>query len=171
MNALFADGGVISKNPSSIGGTWAFRIISKDVVVCERSGVITPLQADLPTITNNLTEMLALVRGLQTLCLTPKWTGVIYSDSQITLGRVFEGWKWTGIPAWLHKEYQSARSGLLCWDEIQHVLLSGHPTKAQLEAGTGSGGRPVSIHNVWCDKACGEEAKKFMEFHYGDVPF
>jgi ribonuclease HI len=160
---LYADGGVIHKNPSQTGGTWAFRIVANGVVVCERSGVITPLQAGLATITNNLTEMLAVVNGLKTLCSTPRWVGTVYSDSQITLGRVFEGWKWTGIPAWLHADYQTARRGLLCWDQIQHVLLSGHPTKAQLEAGTGKGGRPVSIHNVWCDKRCGEEAEKFGE--------
>jgi ribonuclease HI len=160
---LYADGGVIQKNPSKTGGTWAFRIVANGVVVCERSGVITPLQAGLETITNNLTEMLAVINGLKVLGSTPKWIGTVYSDSQITLGRVFEGWKWTGIPGWLHSDYQAARHGLLCWDQIQHVLLSGHPTRAQLEAGTGKGGRPVSIHNVWCDKRCGEEAAKFGE--------
>lgn len=159
MNELYADGGVIGKNPSNVGGTWAFRVVGDGVVVSERCGLIRPADAKLPMITNNLTEMLALVRGLLKVSELPKWTGTVYSDSQITLGRVFEGWKWNNIPDWLHKEYQQARKQLLCWDQINHVLLSGHPTKVQLEAGIGKGNRPVSEHNVWCDRACGQVAK------------
>lgn len=163
MNALYADGGVIKKNPSTVGGTWAFRITSAGVVVAEHSGIITPADARVPAVTNNLTEMLALVRGLQALGKTnSKWTGTVYSDSQITLGRAFEGWKWTGIPSWLMGEYQYARKRLVNWDQIGHVLLSGHPTRDQIEQGIGKGGRPVSIHNQWCDKACGIAAKNYL---------
>ena len=49
------------------------------------------------------------------------------------------------------------------WEQIRYVLLSGHPTKAQLALGIGKGGRPVSEHNVWCDHECGRRAKGFME--------
>jgi ribonuclease HI len=160
---LFADGGVIKKNPSTIGGTWAFRIVLNGVVRCERSGVITPAEAQLPAITNNLTEMIAVVQGLKQLTLTPQFCGTVYSDSQITLGRVFEGWKWTGIPTWLHLQFQRAREGLKRWDQIQHVLLAGHPTRAQLEAGIGRHGYPVSEHNVWCDKACTQAALEYLK--------
>lgn len=165
-NALFADGGVIGANPSGIGGTWAWRWVRESLVVCDGllvtqdSGVITPRQADLPSITNNLTEMLALVRGLQALSIS--WTGTVYSDSQITLGRVFQGWKWKNIPLWLHHEYQQARARLVSWEKIKWVLLQGHPTRAELAAGVGSRGYPVSEHNVWCDKACGESAAEFL---------
>jgi ribonuclease HI len=159
MNYLYTDGGVININPSPIGGTWAFRIVSDNKVICERGGVITPVQAGLPKITNNLTEMLAVIRGLQELRVAPDWTGTICSDSMITLGRIFDGWKWTGIPLWLHKEYQAVRLHFRCWDEIDHILLSGHPTKSQLMAGIGRGGRPVSIHNVWCDKECSKQSE------------
>jgi len=161
MNELYADGGVIDKNPSAIGGTWAYRIVSSPKPIIFLVGYITPKRAKLPSITNNLTEMLALVRGLE--ALPTDWVGTVYSDSQITLGRAFEGWKWNGIPDWLHHDYQDARKHLLHWDQINHILLSGHPTRAQLAAGIGKNGRPVSIHNVWCDKACSEMAKTYRE--------
>jgi ribonuclease HI len=159
-NALFADGGVIGANPSAIGGTWAWRWVCETRVLVQHSGVITPRQADLPAITNNLTEMLALVRGLQTL--PDAWVGTVYSDSQITLGRIFQGWKWKNIPLWLHHDYQQARGRLVNWDQIGFVLLQGHPTRAELAAGVGSRGYPVSEHNVWADKACGERAAEFL---------
>lgn len=159
-NALFADGGVIGANPSGIGGTWAWRMVSNEQVFQQAAGVITPRQADMPAITNNLTEMLALVRGLQALPVS--WAGTVYSDSQITLGRVFQCWKWKNIPMWLHHEYQEARSRLVNWEQIRGVLLQGHPTKAELAAGVGSRGYPVSEHNVWCDMACGLRAADFL---------
>ena len=161
MNELYCDGGVININPSPVGGTWAFRILSDGEVMEEASGIITPEQAKTEMVTNNLTEMLALVRGIQRLPNT--WTGTIYSDSQITLGRAFMGWKWTGIPKWLYEDFGRAVKALRNWEQIRYVLLSGHPTKAQLALGIGKGGRPVSEHNVWCDHECGRRAKGFME--------
>lgn len=160
MHQLFADGGVININPSPIGGTWAYRILADDLVVCEKSGVITPAQAKLPAISNNLTEMCALVAGLR--ALPADWQGTVYSDSQVTLGRVFMEWKWNNVPDWLHKKFQDAQSRLIHWKDIQYILLDGHPTRAQLEAGTGKRGHPVSPHNVWCDQACGLAAQQFL---------
>src|SRR5574338_1198510 len=104
MNGLYVDGGVIGKNPSTQGGTWAARLMRDAFVVCEIKGVVTPKEAKLKEITNNLTEMLALIRGLQ--LLPTAWTGTIFSDSMVTLGRVFEGWKWNGIPPWMHRDFQ-----------------------------------------------------------------
>ena len=164
MTNLYCDGGVIGKNPSPIGGTWAFCVVDVelfDLHIIEQSGVIVPAQARLPEITNNLTEMLALVRGLQNL--PDDWKGTVYSDSQITLGRVFDGWKWNGIPNWLHVEFQRERKRLCNWEYIRWQLLQGHPTRAELDAGIGKRGYPVSIHNQWCDRACGAEADKFMK--------
>jgi ribonuclease HI len=159
MNALYCDGGVIQINPSPIGGTYAYRILQDDQVIRENAGLIAA-SPDLPLITNNLTEMLALVNGLADL--PADWIGTIYSDSQITLGRAFLGWKWTNVPYWLRKGYAEQRFRLLNWSLIQHQLLSGHPTKAQLAAGIGKHGFPVSEHNVWCDKACGKIADSVL---------
>lgn len=168
MNQLFCDGGVIGANPSGIGRTWAFKRIhvsdfdaGQAPVVYSESGVITPRKAGMPSITNNLTEMLALLKGLASL--DKDWNGTIYSDSQITLGRAFMGWKWKNIPMWMHAEFQRERARLWRWDEIKYVLLDGHPTIAQLAAGIGKRGGPVSEHNVWCDQACTAAGQDYLQ--------
>jgi hypothetical protein len=38
--------------------------------------------------------------------------------------------------------------------EWERVLLQGHPSELDLSTGMGFKGRPVSIHNAWCDTAC-----------------
>lgn len=157
QHLLFVDGGVIGRNPSEIGGTWAARLIYADQIVDEQSGVITPQQAGLPAITNNLTEMAALVKGLR--MLPSNWRGVICSDSQITLGRAFDGWRWAGIPDWLYRAFGYQVKRLVHWEKIDCVLLAGHPTKAQLAEGT-KNGLPVSIHNVAVDRLCKEQAER-----------
>jgi ribonuclease HI len=160
-NQLYCDGGCITPNPSTVGGTWAYRLLHNGVPIRENSGTITTYQAEMETVSNNLTEMLALVRGLEILPVA--WCGTVYSDSQITLGRAFGTWKWNNIPAWLLDDFQAAKARLLNYAQIRHVLLQGHPTRKELAAGFGSRGYPVSIHNVFCDQACNEQARKFLE--------
>lgn len=157
-NKLFVDGGVIRKNPSTIGGTWAWRHINPDGKINSGSGVITPSQAGMPAITNNLTEMLALLYGLSNL---PRgWVGTVYSDSAITLGRAFMGWRWSGIPSWMLDLYKINAHHIN--DKVRWVQLDGHPTKAQLLSGIGKRGNPVSEHNVWCDAACGRAGEHYL---------
>jgi ribonuclease HI len=160
-NKLYADGGVITHNPSEIGGTWAYRILKDGLVTCEFSGILTPKQAKMVTVSNNLTEMCAVIAGLR--ALPDDWTGTIYSDSQITLGRLFMSWKWNEIPQWLHDMYKDAQKRLVNWERLTWVLLDGHPTKAHLAAGLGKRGHPVSEHNKWCDQACTAAAKHYLE--------
>jgi ribonuclease HI len=164
MNELYCDGGVMAVNPSPYGGMYAYRILSDGEVVHEHAEIIFPYQAELPTISNNLTEMMALVCGLETLPID--WTGTVFSDSQVTLGRAFLGWKWNNVPEWLVKRFDNAKARLIHWEQIQWVLLDGHPTREQLLRGTGKRGHAVSAHNVWCDKACQMLVKQFMA-----VPF
>lgn len=152
MNGLYVDGGVIAANPSLIGGTYAWCQVVDDMRTVEGMGVISPSQAQMPAVSNNLTEMLALVKGLESL--PEDWKGEVFSDSQITLGRAFTGWKWTHIPTWLHLRYSRVREYLVYFDRFEYTLLAGHPTKVQLAAGVGRHGYPVSVHNVWCDDAC-----------------
>ena len=158
ITAVYADGGVIGANPSPIGGTWAYvHVDAGGVVVARDSAVVTP-RPSVPLITNNLTEMIALVRALA--ALPAGWAGHVYSDSQITLGRLFLGWKMQGIPPVLIKQGAAALERL----DIPHIrwtLLDGHPTKAQLLAGVGKRGNPVSVHNVTCDQECGRLAREF----------
>ena len=163
---LYADGGVIGQNPSAVGGTWAWRQVSEvpgmgDVVGASSAGVITPKEAGMLAISNNLTEMLAVLRGLESL--PADWVGTVCSDSQVTLGRLFAGWKWTNIPLWMHQLYQEQAKRLVYWSAIRHQLLAGHPTRAQLQAGAGHSGLPVSEHNKWCDAMCGLAAEAHLK--------
>lgn len=167
MNELFCDGGVVGANPSPFGGTYAWRRVEDGVVIAEGARFISTADARVPAVTNNLTEMLALIKGLE--CLPADWQGTVLSDSQITLGRAFMGWKWNNIPAWVHHRFQTGRARLVHYDAFEHVLLAGHPTRAQLAAGVGRHGYRVSEHNVWCDKACGvagQEALDQMQFKF-----
>ena len=160
MNSLFCDGGVIKKNPSKIGGTWACKIVNGSAVGTF-SGVITPAEAHVAAVTNNLTEMFALVNGL--MRLDWNWVGTIYSDSQITIGRAKLGWKWKNIPQWLYELFgREAARHHDYWDSIQWVLLGGHPTKKDLERGFRDDMAPVHINNVWCDQECQRLAKEFL---------
>jgi hypothetical protein len=93
--AVYADGGVVGRNPSVDGGTWAWaHVNAAGERVAQGSGYTFFYDAgggDYGTpISNNYTEeMLALVNGL--LALPGGWYGTVYSDSQITLGRLFWG--------------------------------------------------------------------------------
>lgn len=160
ITSIYADGGVIRINPSPIGGTWAFcHVDEAGARIRTASGVVIP-RSTCPLITNNLTEMIALVKGLE--ALPEGWAGVVCSDSQITLGRLFEGWKMSGIPPVLIRQGADAMARL-DWTHCSYVLLDGHPTKAQLVAGIGKRGGPVSEHNVFCDRQCQQAAAAFME--------
>lgn len=150
--ALYTDGGVIGANPSRVGGTWSYCLVdAAGERIVEASGVITPAQAQMPAITNNLTELLALVYGLERLPLG--WAGTVYSDSWVSLQRVFLAAKLRNVPHWLVQRLHALqRSGKLA--EMKYELLDGHPTRAELLAGIGKRGHPVSTHNVWADEAC-----------------
>lgn len=158
IKAVYADGGVIQVNPSPIGGTWAWcHVDAEGTRIQIASGVVIP-RTSCPLITNNLTEYIAVVKALE--ALPEGWHGTVYSDSQVTIGRIFWGWKQSNLPPVLMRQADAAKARInfpLC----RAVLLDGHPTKAQLLAGVGKRGNLVSEHNVWCDKRCGEEAAAF----------
>jgi len=158
---LYADGGVISRNPSTVGGTWAYRVLGQDDQVIEQQfGAIIPAEVDVSAITNNLTELYAVLLGLEVLPVD--FSGSVCSDSEVTLGRLFWGWRWSHIPMWMHHRYQRLRGRFASWERITPVLLAGHPTRAQLAAGIGHGGLPVSVHNVWCDQACQQAGRIYL---------
>jgi ribonuclease HI len=170
LNQLFVDGGVVGANPSYIGGTYAWRQVVDGQPVAEGAHFISAADARVKAVTNNLTEMLAMIKGLESL--PDDWKGTVCSDSMITLGRIFKGWKWTKIPNWVIRRFDAVRTRLVHFDEFEHILLCGHPTKAQLAAGVGRHGYPVSEHNVWCDLACrkaGEEGLQSMQYKFQPI--
>lgn len=162
VDRLYCDGGCIGPNPSVLGGTWAIRLLHGEDILYEAAGHILVEESGMETVSNNLTEMLALVNGLE--ILPEDWIGTVYSDSLITLGRAFKEYKWNNIPLWLFQRFGRAVARLKNWAVIDWVLLQGHPTKKELAAGIGSKGYPVSIHNVWCDKACNLVSENFRKY-------
>ena len=152
--AVYCDGGVIGRNPSEVGGTWAWCTVNAAGEVLERdSGVIEGL------CTNNVSEFVAAVRALEHL--PNKWRGQLCSDSAVTLGRLCAGWALQNLPPeWIERgARQLKRLG-----PLRPVLLQGHPTKEELAEGVGKrNGYPVSVHNVWCDEECGRQAVKYRE--------
>jgi len=112
-------------------------------------------------VTSNQTEMAALLFALSRVPDT--WYGHVYSDSKVSLGRLFWGYKWTNIPEMWMKGYEALRSRLVNWESIQQTHLDGHPNQMQLETGIGKRGNPVSVHNVACDRMCRYAAKLYME--------
>ena len=160
MNGLYVDGGVIGRNPSELGGTWACCYVENDAIVWSRSGVLTPFEAYVKEVTNNQSEMYAILMGV--LALPHEYNGKVFSDSLITIGRVSMGWKWKNIPAWGHELYKFARSHLTRFEEIKFIHLDGHPTKEQLETGRGKRGNLVSKWNVWCDEECTSEGLDWL---------
>jgi ribonuclease HI len=164
--AVYADGGVIHRNPSPMGGTWAAcHVDAQGNRVWEASGVTLPHEVPKrsdyprPMVTNNQTEFYAVLAGLE--ALPEGWHGQVCSDSNVTRLRFFFHARLAGIPEeWERRMWQA--QARLDWSRCQPVLLAGHPTKAQLLAGIGRHGFPVSGHNVWCDAECGRIAKKLI---------
>jgi ribonuclease HI len=155
---LYTDGGVILKNPSTIGGTWAWCLVDEnDEMVLAHSGYITPEQARTDTITNNQTELFAVLNGLCNL--EDDEVVEIRSDSAITLGRIFNGFSFNNVPDWMYKRLQAEKKRLINFKKFTYELMDGHPTKEQVERGTGRKGHMTSKWNVWCDQECGRQAK------------
>jgi hypothetical protein len=157
---LYCDGGVIGRNPSPVGGTWAWRRTRGPLCLQESSGLLLPADLGVETISNNNSELLALLTGLE--CLPDGWTGRCNSDSQIALGWVFQAYSQEKIPETLRARLNNLRHGGRL-SGIQWRLLQGHPTETDLLAGVGAKrGLPVSRHNVWCDAACKGAAEAFL---------
>jgi ribonuclease HI len=163
--ALYCDGGMIGRNPSQIGGTWAWCAINQNGErIIERGGIVPAPQGQL--ITNNHMEQIAITLALE--AMPDGWSGTVYSDSMVALGRMFKGWKQKNLPANIAKRSSEAVARL---GAIETVLLQGHPTKADLELGIGAKRNlPVSIHNMWCDKQCGKEARKYLKEREVECP-
>ena len=178
--AIYTDGGLLSKNPSDVGGMWAWcgvdRIDGRPLVKGHlaggvnvhaeqtefESGVVLATPSKL--ITNNIVEMLAVIKALE---FQPEgWSGIVYSDSEVTLGRLLHGHALRGLPANAIERFHKALARV---GEIKGVLLQGHPTKKDLLEGFGKKrGFPVSKWNVWVDAECNRLAEQFKATKAGE---
>lgn len=178
MLRLFADGGCLWDgngvgSRSTIGGTYSWVIVEEDDrIVCEKSGVIEAsvlgysAGEQLPTVTNNVSELYSLAFGI--LNVEEGVDVHVYSDSQCALGRIFRQHTLNGVPPWLIRLTCNARDHIMKLGRTPYTMLAGHPTKAELVLGRSierkgkdgkiyrEGGLPVSKWN----KVCDEEAKK-----------
>lgn len=171
---LWVDGGVIGRNPSEDGGTWAWRLTKDGESIQECSGTLLPPQVGMENVTNNASELAALIYGLEavlrayidgTLTYRDDDKHIIVrigGDSMITLRRLFDGAAWNGIPEeWrnraMHAKWSLLKAGVL----LVAYLLDGHPSPDHLARNEGKRGRAVSIHNKWCDESCGKEAERW----------
>lgn len=156
---VYADGGVVTENPSPIGGTWAWcHVDEQGERVASGSGGAGPEFFGLHAgecVSNNVTEFYALLKAIEPL--PEGWSGRILSDSGVTLTRFKrpEGARMKGLPPSLVGFMRVAVARL---GEVEWVLLGGHPNRKQLAEGVRKDGKPVSQHNVWCDKKCNEHA-------------
>lgn len=161
MNRLYCDGGIIGRNPSPYGGTAAWRRLSGETVMAWNSRIILPEETKTGLVTNNNSELIALLDGIE--LLPAGWKGTVYSDSRNALGWVFKGYTIdSNIPHGLMVRLNQMVARRKT-DGLSYVLLQGHPTKADLAAGIGKKrGLPVSEHNVFCDEACQSLARKWL---------
>lgn len=145
---IYTDGGLVGRNPSSVGGSWA--IVLTDInnsVALEFCGFI-PATPERP-ITNNIIEQIAVTLALESM--PDKWSGTLCSDSQNAIGRQFYKWAINGLPQNVIDRGHAALSRL---GTIRPELVKGHPSKRELVAGKNSRGTRVSIHNVRADELC-----------------
>jgi ribonuclease HI len=164
---LYADGGVIDKNPSPIGGTWAWILVDSrnDQVLDRNYGVIIhtetiPMSED-GTVTNNQTELFALLQGLSKLPIDALVE--VRSDSNVSLGRLFRGWQFSNIPWWMKTSLDMQISRLVNWNQFTYTLMDGHPTALQLRSGFGKRRNVTSKWNVACDALCHLAADEYKE--------
>jgi ribonuclease HI len=168
---VYADGGVVLQNPSPYGGTWAWCFVDEHgAIAAYESGFMHCLEAIPLPVTNNIMEFIAVVRALE--ALPEGWSGKLYSDSKVTLGRFFDGWPLRNIPTWWARRGEIQIKQRL--GRIEPVLLVGHPTRLELKEGVSRRhtplGTPVSRFNVFCDEECRRQAGELMsELHKEEV--
>lgn len=159
-NDYYTDGGCVGMNPSKTGGTWAWVAVTpKGNESSRAAGVITPIEAGVEAVSNNLTELLAAIMALEDA--EAGWDGTLHTDSYVTLCRLTRrhaGFK--GIPDHLRQRLSIVRGRL---GLFRVALLDGHPTRKQLASGRGKRGNPVSKWNVLCDDLCSEQAFLFRK--------
>lgn len=156
-NFIYCDGGVVGPNPSKVGGTWCWCWVEYGKILKYASGIVTPEDLGMDYITNNITELYAALRGLESV--PHDWGGVLFSDSKCTLLRITTCRKWRGVPGWLRDRVRKRREGR----KYATGLLCGHPTRAELASGFGRRGYPVSKFNVFCDKECNRLKRVFTD--------
>lgn len=163
-NALYTDGGLMSPNPSTVGGTWAWIRVQDGEEVARKVGLLLPDEINLPAVSNNNTELYALLQGIASL--PDNWQGTVYSDSLFAIGVVFRQFKVDSVPNYLRLQLSKVLGKAMERNLImENVLLAGHPSRKDLAAGirlSKSPHLPVSHWNVACDEACTRRGGQYL---------
>lgn len=125
---VYTDGGVIGRNPSSHGFTWAAVLLDSDSEHVVMSGVVTPRDVGLTSVENNMAETVAIVMALE--ALPAGWSGTIYTDNLNSLRRADTKrlGKGSRFNASLSgRFYEAVRR---CPD-VSYRLVIGHPTRKE----------------------------------------
>jgi ribonuclease HI len=172
--AIFTDGGLVGKNPSEKGGTWAWTAVAEDGEhIREVSGYLLPNTSTCPggsrinsyAVSNNDTEFWAALRALESMAAG--WSGFLATDSQVTIERL-SVCRDNIVPVAFRVDwYNRAHAAFSRLGTVRIMHLAGHPTLSELEVGhrvnaNGSTTR-VSRHQKWCDLKCRELANKFED--------
>jgi ribonuclease HI len=162
MLKLFTDGGCSRKNPSPYGISWAYVAVDEnDTIIKQESGAITTESCGKYKASNNLAEMIAAVKALEYAAQNNGDSVILYSDSELTLNRIFKDYSKDGLPNNVVSRLGTAVAKI---NKLSGILVGGHPSKKELKAGIGKKGLPVSKYNVLCDKLCKEEAKTLLPY-------
>ncbi len=156
---LFADGGLIGRNPSKLGGTWCWCWVQNGEMIQSNSGVILPKHIGVDSVTNNVTELFAAVHALNSI--PENWNGILHTDSRVTLLRITNGMNQNtpGVPEYLRQELLRLR----LTRHWRVVLVAGHPTRVELAQGyRRRNGLLVSRWNVFCDEECQRLAREYL---------
>lgn len=167
----YADGGLLSSNPSRVGGSYGCVHVLDDQVVWQDSGIIdAALLGHNGVVTNNTSELYALCR-----CIMKVPAGAecaFYSDSENALFRVFDVSALQNVPAWLCAMRSNCKQHLRTLGKFTYCLLAGHPSIEELMLGksirrekngkvTRYGEVPVSKWNKLCDSMCNEARARY----------
>jgi ribonuclease HI len=159
VDSVFCDGGLLGTNPNPLGGTWSWCHIYREEMVNHASGVVEPHEFKMTTISNNVSELLAMVNCLD--ALPNGWSGGVYTDSNVTAKRAERprSAKFNGVPQKLIDRLRAVRERL---GRLEFVLLAGHPSESDLIRGRKVKSRlPVSKWNKLCDDMCNKERADF----------
>lgn len=185
VQEVYADGGLAGpKNPAPEGGTWAWCHVRFEdrgeparpapalpaglrTLVASDYGYVVPEFFGTPAAGNNQMEALAVLLALE--ALPNGWTGIVHTDSGLTITR----FRSVCAVTMGHQDYTAAMVGLPQWfvarmfdvarrlGPLTWINLSGHATAAEIATGIkykpkpgGPEAWPVSPFNVWCDQHC-----------------
>lgn len=152
ITELYIASGLIGSNPSAIGATYANRLIHHSGRGFDQSGVLPAWKIEFHgVVTNNQAEMYAMLEALRRL--PEGFSGSIYSRSNVTLGRISKGWRWTNIPSWMHMVFIVNRKRLMNWDQIKFILVD-----AKHE------------HYKACEQLCAAAGDKYMTTIGQNIP-